>query len=128
MKDGFLIKDEFFHYYQELVSDVMLPYQYAVLDDNAADADIPKSHSFENFRIAAGESRGEFSGWVFQDSDTAKWLEAAAYCLMRKPDPGLESKADAIISLVGRAQEKDGYLNTYFTDIRPFPAPCPPER
>ena len=115
MKDGFLIKDEFFHYYQELVSDVMLPYQYAVLGDNAADADIPKSHSFENFRIAAGESRGEFSGWVFQDSDTAKWLEAAAYCLMRKPDPDLESKADAIISLVGRAQEKDGYLNTYFT-------------
>ena len=35
-----------------------------------------KSHAIENFRIAAGESKGEFYGTVFQDSDVAKWLEA----------------------------------------------------
>ncbi len=114
MKNKFNIKDSFWSYYQELVSDVILPYQYDILNDSVDDPDTEKSHSFENFRIAAGESKGEFYGYVFQDSDTAKWLEAVAYSLMIKPDKELERKADDIISLIGRAQQPDGYMNTYF--------------
>lgn len=51
---------------------------------------------------------------VFQDSDLAKWLEAVAYSLSVKHDEKLEKEADEIIGLIGRAQEADGYLNTYF--------------
>lgn len=97
----------------------MLPYQYAVLNDELQEEDMEKSHSIENFRIAAGESKGAFYGFVFQDSDTAKWLEAAAYSLSIKPDKKLEEKMDDLIGLIGRAQQEDGYLDTYFTVARP---------
>lgn len=103
MKNQFTISDEFWSFYQNTVCAVMLPYQYDVLWDNVEDTDIEKSHSIENFRIAAGESDGEFYGQVFQDSDTAKWLEAVAYTLMLKEDKELENKADEIIALIGRA-------------------------
>lgn len=43
--------------------------------------DVETSHCIENFKIAAGESDGDFEGAVFQDTDVAKWLEAAAYSL-----------------------------------------------
>lgn len=119
MKNQFIIKDNFWSRYQSIVSDIMLPYQYNVLNDSVNDPDIAKSHSFENFRIAAGESKGEFYGCVFQDSDTAKWLEAVAYSLMLKPNKDLEQKADEIISLIGRAQQPDGYMNTYFIVKQP---------
>lgn len=119
MTNHFKIRDGFWSRYQQLVSDTMLPYQYAVLQDMLPDEDIAKSHSIENFRIAAGKSQGEFFGQVFQDSDTAKWLEAVAYSLMERPNPDLERQADEIITLIGKAQEPDGYLNTYFTVMRP---------
>jgi len=51
---------------------------------------------------------------VFQDSDVAKWLEAVAYTLAEKPDKELKKLADSVIELIGRAQEPDGYFNTYF--------------
>ena len=73
------------------------------------------SHCIENFKIAAGVSEGEFYGCVFQDSDLAKWIEAVAYSLMTKPDAELEKTADEAIDLIARAQQPDGYLNTYYT-------------
>lgn len=66
-------------------------------------------------KIAAGESDGDFEGAVFQDTDVAKWLEAAAYSLAAEPDEHLSYLADKTINLIGRAQCEDGYLNTYFT-------------
>jgi len=111
------IKDGFWTPIQDLVMDFMLPYQADILEDKA-DIDV-KSHAVENFRIAAGEAEGEFHGMVFQDSDVAKWLEAVAYALTVKPNPGLEKRADDLIALIGRAQEEDGYLNTYFTVKEP---------
>lgn len=36
---------------------------------------------FHNFRIAAGEEKGERKGVVFQDTDLYKWLEAVAYTI-----------------------------------------------
>lgn len=95
------------------VKETIIPYQWEALNDRVPGA--PKSHAVENFRIAAGLASGEFYGWVFQDSDVAKWLEAASYCLWNFPDPELEQKVDEVIDLVAQAQRPDGYLNTYFT-------------
>jgi DUF1680 family protein len=107
------IDDSYWNRYTSLVPDKVIPYQWEVLNDRVAD--VPASNCLKNFRIAAGEEEGEHKGMVFQDSDAAKWLEAAAYSLASRPDPELEKNADDLIALIGRAQEKDGYLNTYFT-------------
>lgn len=106
------IKDNFWSKYDALVRDVVIPYQRDALNDRVADAD--PSAAIRNFRIAAGEEEGEFYGMVFQDSDVAKWLEAVAYSLENHPDPELEKEADEVIDLIGRAQQPDGYLNTFY--------------
>jgi DUF1680 family protein len=95
----------------------MLPYQYAVMNDEVPGAE--PSHALENFRIAAGLAQGEFYGMVFQDSDVYKWLEAAAYILAKEDHPELEKTADQVIDLIAAAQQPDGYLNTYFTVAEP---------
>lgn len=104
--------------YQTLVSDTVIPYQYSVLWDKAPDTE--KSHAVKNFINAAKALKGEdtddgFYGMVFQDSDVAKWIEAAAFSLANRPDEELEKKVDEIIDIVAAAQDKDGYLNTRFT-------------
>ncbi len=111
------IQDAFWSPIQNLVMDVVIPYQVDVLEDRVPGAE--KSHAIQNFRIAAGDSEGEFYGMVFQDSDVAKWLEAVAYSLSVRPDAELERKADEFIDLIGRAQEQDGYLNTFFSTKEP---------
>jgi DUF1680 family protein len=80
---NFKIKDHFWSSYRKLVREEVIPYQYAMLEDQIPDAE--KSHAIENFRIAAGITKGEFYGMVFQDSDLAKWLEACAYSLTNTP-------------------------------------------
>lgn len=52
---------------------------------------------------------------VFQDSDVAKWIEAASYLLAAQPDLELERIVDRVIETIAKAQQADGYLNTYFT-------------
>ncbi|MDD3279023.1 MAG: glycoside hydrolase family 127 protein [Lachnospiraceae bacterium] len=114
---GCQVQDEFWSYFQRLVTDEVIPYQEKILNDEIPG--VEKSHALENFRIAAGDTSGEFYGMVFQDSDVAKWLEAVAYSLQVKPDSDLEARADAVIDTIGRAQQEDGYLNTYFTVKEP---------
>ena len=104
--------------YQRLVSDTVIPYQYEVLNDRAEGAE--KSHVVQNFINAGKAVRGEdtgdgFYGMVFQDSDAAKWIEAAAYSLANFPDARLEKQVDELIELIAAAQDEDGYLDTYFT-------------
>lgn len=106
------IRDGFWDKYRKLVREEILDYQWEAMNDRVEGA--AKSHCIENFRIAAGEQEGEFYGAVFQDSDAAKWLEAAAYSLAEHPDKELEKRADGLIDLIGRAQQPDGYFNTYF--------------
>ena len=106
LKDGMLAK------IQKNVGAKMLPFQWRALNDEIPD--IEKSHCIENFRIAAGESKGQYYGMVFQDSDLAKWLEAVAYQLALGGCGELQEKAEEAIDLVVRAQMPDGYLNTYF--------------
>ncbi len=107
------IHDRFWNRYIRLVKDVLIPYQWEILNDRIEGAEM--SHCIQNYRIAAGEAEGDFEGAVFQDTDAAKWLEAVAYVLEISPDKDLERLADKTIKLIGRAQCEDGYLNTYFT-------------
>ena len=37
---------------------------------------------------------------VFWDSDVAKWMEAAAFILERKPDPQLEAAVDELVDRI----------------------------
>ena len=125
MKDGFResllnkvkVTDKFWQGYQELVMDTVIPYQEKILNDEIPG--VEKSHALANFRIAAGLEEGEFYGMVFQDSDVAKWLEGVAYALEVRPDPELEERADKVIEIIEKAQQEDGYLNTFFTIKEP---------
>jgi len=107
------VSDAFWSSRQRLMTEVTIPYMERILRDEVEGAE--KSNAIRNFRMAAGEEDGEFYGMVFQDSDVAKWLEAAAYSLALKEDEALRARIADIVALIGRAQQKDGYLNTYFT-------------
>lgn len=106
------INDGFWGAYTEIAINKIIPYQWLAINDLVPDAE--PSHAIKNFRIAAGLEEGEFGGYVFQDSDVAKWLEAAAYRLTIAPDKELEKTADEVIDLLEKAQAEDGYLDTYF--------------
>lgn len=112
-----VVPDGFLADYQKLVRETVIPYQYEVLHDLAEG--VEKSHVVQNFinagKALRGEEAGEFYGMVFQDSDAAKWIEAAAYSLTACPDTALEQRIDALIDLIADAQDSDGYLNTYYT-------------
>ena len=101
----------------DMVASEMLPYQWLALNDGVKGAE--PSYAVENFRIAAGEATGEFKGTIFQDSDVAKWIEAASYSLSHHPDPALEARVDEVIRLIAKAQRPDGYVNSYFIVARP---------
>lgn len=104
--------------YQKLIRETVIPHQYKVLCDDAENTE--KSHVIKNF-INAGKALKNldtddgFYGMVFQDSDAAKWIEAAAYSLAVKPDAQLEKTVDELIDIIADAQDSDGYLNTFFT-------------
>ena len=106
------VADGFFSRYADLVREEVIPYQWEALNDRIPGAE--KSGCLRNFRIAAGQEAGEFTGMVFQDSDIGKWLEAVAYSLTTHPDAALERTADEVIELLEAAQREDGYLATYF--------------
>ena len=106
------VKDKFWSFYQELIRDVVLPYQEQILKDEIPGAE--KSGAIRNLRIAAGQEAGEFYGQVFQDSDVSKWLEAVSYVSNMEGTGRLEESARQVIHLMELAQEDDGYLNTYF--------------
>jgi DUF1680 family protein len=56
---------------------------------------------------------------LFWDSDLAKWLEAASYSLATHPDAELDALVDEVIAVLARAQQPDGYLNSWFTFVEP---------
>ena len=111
------ITDKFFGYYQDLIINEVIPYQWKVINDELED--VEKSSAIKNFQIAAKEKEGNFYGYVFQDTDVYKWLEAVGYSLHLKEDKELEKCADEVIDLIGRAQQEDGYIHTYFIIERP---------
>lgn len=111
------MKDSFWNRYMEVVRKEVIPYQWDALNDRLSNTE--PSHAIKNLEIAAGEVEGTFYGMVFQDSDVAKWLEAVAFSLESHPDSELEETADELINLLGKAQQDDGYLNTYYTIKEP---------
>jgi len=124
MHKSFKLTDGFLARQARLVCDTVVPYQEKVINDDIEGC--APSHAIANFKNAAYLNKngvkaedGEFYGQVFQDSDVAKWIEAAAYSLEIKPDKDLERRIDAICDIIAEAQEDDGYLDTYFTLKRP---------
>ena len=111
------IDDSYWNKYIKLIGEKVLPYQWRILNDQVPDA--APSYCLKNFKIAGGLENGERKGTVFQDSDAAKWLEAVAYSLETTPNEELEKQADYVIDLICRAQESDGYLDTYYTLVEP---------
>jgi DUF1680 family protein len=107
------IRDPFWDARRETVRRNAIPYQWKALNDALPNAE--PSGCLRNFRIAAGMEQGEHRGFVFQDSDAAKWLEGVACSLMSQPDPELEARADKVAETIVAAQQPDGYLNTYYT-------------
>ena len=68
----------------------------------------------QNFERAARREHGGYVGYVFNDSDVYKVLEAASYTLGIERAPWLEKEVDDWIDLIGQAQEPDGYLDCHF--------------
>lgn len=135
------ITDSFWKREIELVKDTVIPYQWNALNDKVSDAE--PSYCMHNFKVAgklneqlkqnadfvqpvyttngfcvwpedAKNPEDRFYGFVFQDSDFAKWIEAVAYSLQQYPDPNLEQIADEAIEIVCKAQRSDGYLDTFY--------------
>ena len=78
---------------------------------------IEETGRIDNFAIAGGLKEGEQQGiYPFDDSDVFKTIEGASYALMVNSDPELEAYLDSVITIIGAAQEEDGYLYTVRTN------------
>lgn len=135
-------KNSFWKEKQELVRKEVIPYQRKALEDGVDGAE--PSRCMDNFRKAAkakeqrkkgietpiyptnewhytdsNSAPGAFKGWVFQDSDLYKWIEAASYSLENHADAELEKAVGIAIELIIRAAESDGYCDTLYTINNP---------
>jgi len=81
------------------------------------------SGRIDNFDMASGVLKGYFQGLRFNDSDVFKTIEAAAYCLLVRRDPEMESRLDILIEKIAGAQESDGYLFSARTAVDPLNIP-----
>ena len=135
------VTDRFWARMMETVRKEVIPYQWAALNDEVEGA--PPSFCMRNFRVAASLAKkrrrmgqeslpvypvdefnlvpedmenleDRFYGFVFQDTDFSKWIEAVGYSLAAHPDDELEKLADAAIDIVCEAQYEDGYLDTFY--------------
>jgi len=100
-----------------LVRDTVIPGQWEALNDRIPGAE--RSGCVHNLQVAAGEKAGQFHGLFWQDSDLAKWIEAASYRLATHPAAVLDAELDRLIATIAKAQGEDGYLNTYFQLVEP---------
>jgi uncharacterized protein len=77
----------------------------------------------DNFRKAARQMTGAYTGRRFNDTDIYKVVEAASLSLKAHPDAALDRKVDDLIGLIAAAQEPDGYLFPARTIDPANPAP-----
>lgn len=137
------ITDEFWGREQELVRREVIPYQWEALNDRIPEAApsycmrnfkvagrmmrekkekgsgfVAPAYTFRGFQALpedpANPDPDKFYGFVFQDTDFSKWIEAVGYSLINHPDPELERIADEAIDIVCAAQAENGYLDTYY--------------
>jgi DUF1680 family protein len=87
-----------------------------------------ESGNFENFRRIADGARGPHGhasatdaiAKNFVDTDVYKWLEAVGWEGSRGSlSAAVEGQADEAIELIGRAQDADGYINTWYQTLDP---------
>jgi DUF1680 family protein len=71
-----------------------------------------KTGRVKNFEMAATHTGKFCTVYPFDDTDIYKTIEGASYSLSLFPDKKLELYMDSLITIVGRAQEPDGYLYT----------------
>lgn len=96
--------DNFWLPHIETIRNVTVPFAFRKCEE---------THRIDNFAVAAGIKEGKFnSPYPFDDSDVYKIMEGASYLLAVKEDNGLDAYMDSLISLIGAAQEPDGYLYT----------------
>jgi len=81
-----------------------LPYGVAALES---------AGNLDNFRRLVGRSNAPYRGFVFNDTDVYKTLEAIAWSLASHPDPILDGYVDATAQLLSDVQADDGYLNSF---------------
>ena len=77
----------------------------------------------KNFEMAAVR-KGKFcTKFPFDDTDIYKTIEGASYSMAVHPDPELKRYVDSLITIIGKAQEPDGYLYTARTidSLHPHP-------
>lgn len=72
-------------------------------------------HAFEMIPL----SEGGIKPHIFWDSDVAKWMESAAYILEKHTDNTLIAQVDAVVDLIEKHQDENGYFNLYFTVVEP---------
>ncbi|WNJ20571.1 beta-L-arabinofuranosidase domain-containing protein [Pontibacter sp. G13] len=89
----------------------MIPYMEGLLCGDIG-------HALNNFKFAAGLEEGEHKGMFWHDGDFYKWVEAATYIYAHNRDENLLARIDEYISIIGQAQEDDGYLQTQI-QLRP---------
>ena len=137
------VTDSFWRTEQELVRTAVIPYQWNALNDNVPGAApsycmhnfkaaaaqnkrkdtqgkafVPPKYTFRGFEALpedpANPDPDKFYGFVFQDTDFSKWVEAVGYSLAHYPDPALEQTTDQAIDVVCAAQLDNGYLDTCY--------------
>jgi DUF1680 family protein len=66
-----------------------------------------------NFEIVAGLADGRARGASFNDGDFYKFLEGASAILAVTNDASLEKSLDDIIAVIAKAQQTNGYIDTW---------------
>jgi DUF1680 family protein len=56
---------------------------------------------------------------MYWDSDIAKWIETASYTLATCADAKLDGLIDEVVAKIAKAQEPDGYFNSFFQGREP---------
>ena len=69
----------------------------------------------QNFAVAAGKAEGKHQGFLFNDSDVYKSIEAASYSLMLHPDPELTRYLDDLIAKIAEIDARDGVADGKLT-------------
>jgi len=104
------IRDQFWSRYLKIAEQGILPANIEFCE---------KTGRLTNFDKAAGKIPGKFEGTFFNDSDVHKMIEGACYLYARTKNPELGKWLDDMTNRIISAQQKDGYLNTYFTLAEP---------
>jgi len=101
------VNDNFWEPKMEVNANVTIPY---VLQQCKANGRV------DNFlRAAKLEPGDKMSEYPFDDTDIYKVIEGASYAMQVKSNPQLDKYIDTLITIIGKAQEPDGYLYTFRT-------------